>query len=453
MAKLEEEEENRRKRLKLNFDDERERKENCEIERKGKRIVKEEERKTIFGTPTSEIEEVRDEKHGREGPSEIEVRDENGGRESFSEIEEVKDEHSRGGVLEIEKVKEEHDGRGEGGFSEIEEEENDGYHRRRGGGRVFEIEEEIEEVRDEDNRRGRVSEVEEEEDEYNRKGGGGFSEIEEEDDIEEEEEGLRRRGRYRRREGRVSEIEEVVDERDGGGIVSEIEEEEDEYNRRFLSFRRVTEIEELDDEEKISLSPSTRFSDEIRLSPIIGLNNTPQSPDYLEKREKAKFQFKRDWKEFKKVLIEWEERIVWKSNHQHVLEKERELKRKNREINREALNAATKRLKEIKRQHEQKEKLETMSALLEKESQKYTKNKTKHPPYYYTDFASKLKEASRKMLKISSIDFLYEKENKKFNLIYKMILGNVWKSPPFFLFFDHSELIFFSLFTDFPHKT
>jgi len=289
MAKLEEEEENRRKRLKLNFDDERERKENCEIERKGKRIVKEEERKTIFGTPTSEIEEVRDEKHGREGPSEIEVRDENGGRESFSEIEEVKDEHSRGGVLEIEKVKEEHDGRGEGGFSEIEEEENDGYHRR-GGGRVFEIEEEIEEVRDEDNRRGRVSEVEEEEDEYNRKGGGGFSEIEEEDDIEEEEEGLRRRGRYRRREGRVSEIEEVVDERDGGGIVSEIEEEEDEYNRRFLSFRRVTEIEELDDEEKISLSPSTRFSDEIRLSPIIGLNNTPQSPDYLEKREKAKFQ-------------------------------------------------------------------------------------------------------------------------------------------------------------------
>lgn len=94
-----------------------------------------------------------------------------------------------------------------------------------------------------------------------------------------------------------------------------------------------------------------------------------------------------------------------------------------------------------------------MSALLEKESQKYTKNKTKHPPYYYTDFASKLKEASRKMLKISSIDFLYEKENKKFNLIYKMILGNVWKSPPFFLFFDHSELIFFSLFTDFPHKT
>uniref|UniRef100_A0A915P2T5 Uncharacterized protein n=1 Tax=Meloidogyne floridensis TaxID=298350 RepID=A0A915P2T5_9BILA len=158
---------------------------------------------------------------------------------------------------------------------------------------------------------GRVSEIEEEEDEYNRRGEGGVSEIEEEEDE------------YNRR---------------GEGGVSEIEEEEDEYNRRFLSFPRVTEIEEVDEEEdNLTISPSTRLSEGIRVSPIIEVHNTP-SPDYLEKREKAKFQFKKDWKEFKKVLIEWEERIVWKSNYQHVLEKERELKKKNREINKEALN-------------------------------------------------------------------------------------------------------------------
>uniref|UniRef100_A0A915MGX8 Uncharacterized protein n=1 Tax=Meloidogyne javanica TaxID=6303 RepID=A0A915MGX8_MELJA len=273
MAKLEEEEENRRKRLKLNFDDERERKENCEIERKGKRIVKEEEEgKKIFGAPTSGIEEVKDKEHGREGPSEIEVRNENDGRESFSEIEELKDEHSRGGVSEIEEVGDENGGRG----------------------RVSEIEEEIE-VRDEDNRRGGFSEIEEEEDGYHRRGGRGFSVVEEEDDIEEEEEGLRRRGRYRRGGGRVSEIEED-DEHDGRGIVSEIE-EEDKHYRRFLSFRRVTEIEEVD-EEKSNLSPSTRFSEDIKVSPIIEVHTTPKSPDYLEKREKAKFQTGRDLKKF-----------------------------------------------------------------------------------------------------------------------------------------------------------
>uniref|UniRef100_A0A1I8AXF3 Uncharacterized protein n=1 Tax=Meloidogyne hapla TaxID=6305 RepID=A0A1I8AXF3_MELHA len=245
-------------------------------------------------------------------------------------------------------------------------------------------------------------------------------------------------------EASTSEIEEIKNENDGKGRVSEIEEEKEENDGRegFLPFKRVTEIEEVEEEEE-KINEGNKSSEEIkvlnefldndRISLKFEHNNTPKSPDkdYLEKRKLAKIQFKRDWEEFKKVLNEWEERINWKFNHSHILEKERELKKKNYENNRKSLNDANERLEEIIKQKEDEKKEEEEELEKEKnkkeeikdEKQKNIKNqKIKYSSFYYKDFASKLKEASTKMLTKSAIDFIYEKENKKFNLIYKIIL-------------------------------